>query len=150
MWGPRIKYAPDLLLLWREDRRLLEKNHTLTDGRRLDPPQIKTGTRLSWCGTHRMEGLFGIVGPGVIRGARLSKPTNLADIMPTLLFLANMPIPSDLDGKIVREAFEKVMLDSNTPVEGPPEDEIGQVGGGMSESESEKLIDLLSGLGYLN
>jgi arylsulfatase A-like enzyme len=86
----------------------------------------------------------------VIKGARLGKPTNLADIMPTLLFLANLPIPSDLDGKIVREAFEKIMLDSNPPVEGPPEDEIGQVGGGMSDSESEKLIDLLSGLGYLN
>ena len=106
MWGSEVKFAPDLLLLWREDPRLKENNFTLTNGMRLDPPETRPGSRLTWCGTHRMEGLFGIAGKGIREKAVFDKPVNLADMTPTVLYLAGMEIPSDLDGRLLEEAFD--------------------------------------------
>jgi predicted AlkP superfamily phosphohydrolase/phosphomutase len=173
LWGPAVSLAPDLLLLWREDRRLVENNYTLVDGRRLDPPEARPGDRLTWCGTHRqprarnagcapggrltwcgthrIEGLFGIAGQGAKAGISLERPVGLADTMPTILFLAGLPIPSDVDGRVILEAFEEGFVASNSPKVGPPEGlEPPLEEGGMTSSDSEKLLDLLEGLGYLH
>jgi predicted AlkP superfamily phosphohydrolase/phosphomutase len=151
LWGPKVGLAPDLLLLWAEDRRIRENAFRLVDGRTLDPPSKKEGTSLTWCGTHRMEGLFGIFGDGVVKGGRLGRPVNLADIMPTIHLVAGLPVPMDIDGRAVEKAFEPAFLIDNPPIEGPPEGDSGRSDAGVvSIDESDKLIDLLSGLGYLH
>lgn len=149
LWGPSTNLAPDLILLWREDRRLKENDYRLTNGSRLDPPGEKSGSRLTWCGTHRMEGLFGIAGEGIKPGNKLEAMPNLADVYPTICLAAGLPIPSDLDGRIIEGAFEDGYLDSHPPIEGPPED-VPEQKDIPPIDESEKMIELLEGLGYLH
>jgi len=150
LWGPVTSLAPDLLLLWREDSLIRENNYKLTDGRKLDPPETKPGSGLTWCGTHRMEGLFGIYGEGVSSGVRLKNVPNLSDVMPTIQYLSGMKIPSDVDGKIIDEAFTDAFLNENKPGFGPPDSGSTHTKVASSPDESEKMLDLLQGLGYLN
>ncbi len=150
LWGPFTRYAPDLLLMWREDARLKENGYQLVDGRRLDPPEERPGTELTWCGTHRMEGLFAAAGEGVSPGAKLTRVPNLSDILPTIHMLAGLPIPGDVDGKMIEDAFEREFIDSHRPIIGPPEDVSVGTGEHPSEDDSEKMIDLLQGMGYLH
>ncbi len=149
LWGPAVDLAPDLFLLWREDRRLKDNNYRLADGRALDPPERKSESRLTWCGTHRIEGLFGIAGEGVKKSLSLSNIPNLADILPTVNYLSDIEIPGDIDGRIIEEAFESDFLDSRKPKFGRPEEPVSREFEQISD-ESEKMIDLLEGLGYLN
>ena len=151
LWGPEIEFAPDLLLLWSEDRRIRENDFTLADGRKIDPPGQKDGSHLTWSGTHRMEGLFGMAGTGIRRGEILNKLTNLADILPAVHLVGRLAIPADVDGRVIESIFEPDFLLGNPPIEGPPEDPGGERETvPVSPDESDKLIDLLSGLGYLH
>ncbi len=150
LWGPAVDLAPDLLLLWREDRRLRDRDYLLTNGMRLDPPEVKSESRLTWCGTHRMEGLFGIAGEGVKAGGTLEASPTLADILPTLHYVCGMPIPGDIDGRVILEAFEEGFLDAHKPLVGPPEEPVSGDVKVSLQDESDKMIELLEGLGYLH
>ena len=151
VWGGWIENSPDLFLMWNEHSALKERNYVLMDGSRLDPPGIKGGSALTWCGTHRMEGLFGIFGDGVKVNSRIENPVNLADVMPTIHMISGLEIPSDVDGRPVISAFEDEYISSHPPIFGPPEDfDPSGKGQGISEEDSGKLLDLLQGLGYLN
>jgi len=150
LWGPAVNLAPDLLLLWNEDIRIRKNNYVLSDGRTMDPPEVKSGSRLTWCGTHRMEGLFGLYGEGVVPGFRPEIPVNLTDILPIVNYLSGMPIPEDADGRIPDGIFDKEFLNQNKPVTGPPDEPVSPGGGIQTPDESEKMLELLEGLGYLN
>ena len=153
LWGPQVKFAPDLFLLWREDPKILENDYTLTNGMKLDPPEKKRGSGLMWCGTHKIEGLFGISGENVNQGLSIQTPPLLTDIFPTIHLLADLPAPSDIDGRVISEAFDPDFVERKPLKYGPPGD--GDAPGsdrepGKSPEESEKMIELLEGLGYLN
>lgn len=150
LWGESIETAPDLFLLWREDPALKKNGYKLSDGSSLDPPGTKSGTELIWCGTHRMEGLVGFFGDGVNPGANLQPIPSLTDIYPTIQMLAELKIPSDIDGKPITGAFTDDFLKSCPPEYGPPEGGGGGSQSGLDDSENEKMQDLLKGLGYLN
>jgi predicted AlkP superfamily phosphohydrolase/phosphomutase/Tfp pilus assembly protein PilF len=62
---------------------------------------------------HRKFGVFLLAGPGVAAG-ELS-PVSILDIAPTLLYLQGLPIPGDMDGRLVREAFKPGFLAQHPP-----------------------------------
>lgn len=64
-------------------------------------------------GHHTNNGVFIISGPGLKSNVRLSKPINLTDILPTMLYILNLPIAKDMDGKPFLEAFEEKYLASH-------------------------------------
>ncbi len=53
---------------------------------------------------HTRNGLFIISGSLIKKGTSLNR-INLLDVAPTILSLAGVPIPSDLDGRVLSEAF---------------------------------------------
>ncbi|RLE93091.1 MAG: hypothetical protein DRN04_08390 [Thermoprotei archaeon] len=53
-----------------------------------------------------IESVFLIKGPSVKRGYRRKYPISLADVAPTLCYLAGLPIPRDADGKILYDIIE--------------------------------------------
>lgn len=150
IWGPSVDLAPDLFLLWREDPLLRQNEYRLVDGTSLNPPEQREGTRLTWCGTHKMEGILVLAGDGVRCGYTCAIIPNLADILPTISSLCGIEIPGDVDGKMISDMFERDFLDKIKPRIGPPEEPKGPESGSLSRDESEKMIDLLEGLGYLN
>jgi predicted AlkP superfamily phosphohydrolase/phosphomutase len=54
-------------------------------------------------GEHRQEGVLILKGPAFKKGKNLY--VNLIDIMPTILKVLDLPIPKDVDGKILRDVL---------------------------------------------
>ena len=55
-------------------------------------------------GNHRKDGIFIIKGKN-IRKNMIIENAEIIDIAPTILYLMGVPIPSDMDGKVLKDAF---------------------------------------------
>ena len=55
-------------------------------------------------GTHRLLGMLLVSGPGVRPGPLACEP-ELIDLAPTLLAVAGLPVPQDMDGRVLEELF---------------------------------------------
>lgn len=104
-------------------------------------------------GTHHsaLNGIFIMRGPGVRKAASPSSP-HIMDVTPTILYLSGIPVPDELDGRVLSEIFDDTFLEGN-PIsfteETPFLDEMGEEPRGMSKEEQGKLKEMLEGLGYL-
>jgi len=61
--------------------------------------------REEYSGTHRPEGILMARGPEIRKGQQL-RLSGIIDIAPTLLHILEIPIPQDMDGKVLRDLFE--------------------------------------------
>jgi hypothetical protein len=57
-------------------------------------------------GAHRPNGVFVASGQGVRRGISLS-PLSILDVAPLLLYMLDLPVPEDLEGRVPEALFEK-------------------------------------------
>jgi predicted AlkP superfamily phosphohydrolase/phosphomutase len=101
----------------------------------------------AYTGMHRKEGIFMLRGNG-LRRAYEAKHAEIVDMAPTVLHLLGLPIPRDMDGRVLTEVFDRHFL-ALRPVEytdeaAPP----GFSGTGLSEDEAEEVRERLRGLGY--
>jgi predicted AlkP superfamily phosphohydrolase/phosphomutase len=77
------------------------------------PPTMKNGRKqlsslaapgfYDWAGDHRPEGVVFIAGPGVQSNQRIV--ASVVDIVPTVLALMELPLPSSLDGTVIKDVF---------------------------------------------
>lgn len=95
------------------------------------------------------DGIFILSGPD-IRNNREIPPVTLMDFLPTLLYIQNLPVAEDLQGEVVRAAFEEEFLAAN-PVSYIPTYEYAREQSEQPvESEFNKEIEKkLKSLGYL-
>ena len=56
-------------------------------------------------GDHRRDGIVLLAGRGIAGGTRLT--ADIEDILPTLLYIQNLPQSEDFDGRVISEAFQK-------------------------------------------
>jgi Type I phosphodiesterase / nucleotide pyrophosphatase len=63
------------------------------------------GTGMVKSGCHDPKGMMMLYGPGVRRGGRINDCTNL-DIAPTLLTILGLPVPEEMKGRVMSEAFD--------------------------------------------
>ena len=47
--------------------------------------------------------MFAAFGPDIKSGLRSEVPSSNADLAPTILFLAGVPVPKEMDGRVLRE-----------------------------------------------
>ena len=99
-----------------------------------------------WCGTHSPTGLIAISGPA-IKNSRLK--AELEDVAPTILYAMGLPVPGDMDGRVVTDAFSPEHLASNPVVEGAASGPTVAQPHLLSEEEEKKVEDRLKQLGYL-
>lgn len=59
-------------------------------------------------GSHTSKGIFMAYGENIGRGK--IENASIYDVVPTVLYLLGIPIPSDIDGKPLKEVFEKMNL----------------------------------------
>ncbi len=152
--GQYVDRSPELLIRWREDipihgikidnyneEKRESGSHPLIPGE--DPRVIS--------GDHHLQGVFFIKGRDV-RENHVLKSARIIDIAPTVLYELGCPIPADMDGRLLRDAYINACLESN-----PPEIEKGSStrddkhGGltGYSEEDSESIAARLRDLGYV-
>lgn len=66
-------------------------------------------TRPDVAGTHNPEGIFLAGGPGIAAGRTLPQQS-ITDVAATLLHSLGLPIPSDLESRVIEDAFDATFL----------------------------------------
>lgn len=140
--GPHARLAPDLTVVLGDWRYRTIGLHDFTTHQLIAPAFGPTGD-------HRMEGIFVGSGPSFRKGATLGERANLMDIAPTILRLLGVPVPEDMDGRVLGEVIEGT---APSPSAGPVPDEIPPVAttqSGYTEEEDAAIQQRLADLGYL-
>ncbi len=135
--GPYAHRSPDL--------------HIILDGyRAIAFPLFATDNRIVTrqirgdSGCHRLHGVFIAWGPEIRSGGAVEN-ARLLDLAPTILHLLHLPVPDDMDGRVLTEA-----LITSRPVECRPTAPAGAgAEAGLSAEETAEVEERLRALGYL-
>ncbi|NWF52700.1 MAG: alkaline phosphatase family protein, partial [Nitrospirae bacterium] len=96
---------------------------------------------------HRMNGIFIIEGEGIKEHFRI-EGAHIIDIAPTVLYLLGLPIPNDIDGRVITSCFKEEYLKENAiqRSEHPSSSSIDTEGGKTyTEDEKKQLAEALKG-----
>ncbi len=87
-------------------------------------------------------------GPGIAQ--RITEPFNLVDVAPTVLYSLGLPVPSDMNGRMMDSLFAGGVLQANPPVYSSAS-AVASIGGQgeLSPEDTEKIREHLRDLGYL-
>lgn len=142
-WGPRVDEAPDLVFMPRDMKDGTFGLMAFGSNRWLTRVADRTGT-------HRMDGIVFVHGPGVRPGVQLAE-ASILDIAPTVLALMGEPIPAAMDGHVLERALQPELYaalqvrvadsQAGTPQDAPPSD--------LTADEEEILRKRLRDLGYV-
>jgi predicted AlkP superfamily phosphohydrolase/phosphomutase len=69
-------------------------------------PYQKPPPNLMHSGTHRKEGVFIAYGADIKRGREI-EDAKIYDIAPTILHMFGLPVPDDMDGRVLKEIFKE-------------------------------------------
>jgi len=95
-------------------------------------------------GCHRRDGIFIARGPEV-RTGKMVESARILDLAPTILHLMGLPVPADMDGRVLTET-----LSTSRPVERQSASPAsGDVDAGLSAEETAEVEGRLRSLGYL-
>ena len=151
--GKFVEDAPDIIVTWHHDDYRSRPSHTSNDGifmRRIERDELeKLEYHLQANADHRMDGIVFLHGHGFRKHYEI-KNSNIMDLAPTILFLFDIPIPEDMDGKVIREAFADDYWKDH-PIRFAAEGEKGEHRGmqDYSEEEADIIRSRLQELGYL-
>ena len=150
--GPYVDRAPDLTIEWNLDGEYSYVFRPSTGRKRppvckLDPAEMKTVKS----GDHRDHGIFIAAGPDLKTTTEISG-AEIIDLAPTILYLSGLPVPTDVDGRVLGEIFQDGHLAAH-PVRhvdaGASEVEPIATPRGFSGEEEEAVKARLQGLGYI-
>jgi predicted AlkP superfamily phosphohydrolase/phosphomutase len=151
--GPYLDQAPDLTLAWWDGVTLLGKPSFTQDGH--EPVVSFTGGRPisagEWGGTHALQGILVFRGKPFLEGKKLEQ-VEIVDLAPTLLHILGLPIPEDMDGRVLHEAFKAEFAATHsiaTRVHGASDEEPSPQERTYSDEEAVKVEERLRGLGYI-
>jgi predicted AlkP superfamily phosphohydrolase/phosphomutase len=98
-------------------------------------------------GDHRQNGIFVISGKG-IKSAETIHNAHIIDVLPTILYVHDLPIPEYVDGKVLKEVFknpEKEIRIEHTAEHNNKNEEYT-----YNDEETEDVKDRLKQLGYID
>jgi predicted AlkP superfamily phosphohydrolase/phosphomutase len=150
--GPFAHEGADLVLDWWSEDSLFSAQPSFpedTNKPALIIREHRPSEKSEWGGTHRLYGIVIAGGPAFRSGAEIAN-ARLIDIGPTILHLLDVPVPEDMDGKVLASAFQPDFLAAK-PVRS------GAASGtsatdrpsGYSDEEAAKVEERLQALGYL-
>lgn len=140
--GPFVGDAPDIIFECRSGYRvseLVSRHSALSDI-----------SHQPW-GFHEREGIFAIRGPGVRAGSQPNRAA-IQDVLPTLLYALGVPVPDDLDGRVLEELFTPEWRAEN-PQRSQHAESIKTKSDPTSpyaQAEESVIAERLRGLGYLD
>jgi predicted AlkP superfamily phosphohydrolase/phosphomutase len=140
--GPHQDLAPDLSIELADGGAVsILRSDTLV--RRREQPN----------GNHRPEGIFLANGPSIRSRASVDE-LSIIDVAPLLLYALDLPVPSDITGRIPDEVFEPGELErrparsmDNTATETTPESAGGEVT--YDTDDEATILNRLRALGYI-
>lgn len=138
--GPYLDRMPDLLLVM---ARGYEPIGSFDRDNLFVSPARRTGT-------HRSEGIFLAMGDGIIKGKEIEN-ASILDVCPTILYILDSPVPSDMDGKVL-DIFNPSYRAENPirhiDVSSPTTMEVGE-SKAWADAEEDEIKERLKALGYI-
>ncbi len=147
--GPYSGLSPDLTVVLTDWKYRTIGLHDFTTNKVISPAFGPTGD-------HRLEGILIATGPAFQAGAQ-PRGAALLDIAPTVLHLLGVPVPDDMDGRVLTELLQPSLSESAHL----PDDELALVAaqagavsgvssdGSYSDEQDAAIQQRLADLGYL-
>ncbi len=138
-------WMPDLILIPHDSLSVVRKIRGSSVVKWLPQSRIE--------GTHRPDGIIAACGLGIARTKDLR--THIVHCAPTILTMMGLPIPADMDGRVIETLFAskpEIRLEpasASTHRRSQTEAASSSIEGVYSESELQKVTERLSELGYL-
>jgi len=153
-WGPYTNRAPDIVCLQTGRKYLYSVSYFANSAYRHKKP-IKAYSlgELSHDpspnAAHSPEGIIIAWGENFKNGNKING-AKISDIAPTVLYLMGLPIPSDMDGKVLRDILKDSFLQENKMnfTEVKPQDTPVKGESGYTKGEEEEFKNALKDLGY--
>ncbi|QEH32057.1 Type I phosphodiesterase / nucleotide pyrophosphatase [Aquisphaera giovannonii] len=139
--GPHAHLAPDLTVVLRDWKYRTIGLHDFTTNKVISPAFGPTGD-------HRMEGIFIGSGPAFRPGAAPSG-ADLLDIAPTVLRLLGVPIPADMDGRVLDEVLDPSATPAAVEAEDAGSHPAEPVAATYGAEDEASIRERLTNLGYL-
>jgi len=138
--GEYVDKAPDLYLTMRKMTYITSCEWSVTN-------QL---LGLPWrSANHRKDGILIMYGRNLRKGHTL-KDCNIMDLAPTILYLMGLQVPSDLDGRVLINAFSSSYARTHPiRLEEKPRMPIERERYELSKEEEQKVKERLRALGYL-
>jgi predicted AlkP superfamily phosphohydrolase/phosphomutase len=130
--GPRLDQAPDLVIEY--------KNMYRPEA---SAPRLNPGLE----GRHERQGVFVAHGPRL--GQRSPEGACIEDIAPTVLHLLGLPVPEDMDGRVLVETLASDFAARRAVQLGPPALAERTAGEDYSPEEQAEVEEQLRALGYI-
>ena len=146
--GPFLDQAPDLLVEWADEP---ARSGLAWNG---DERQVVTIRKAAYRpflinGGHRKMGIFVAAGAPFRTGTTIEGAT-LYDIAPTLLYLMDQPIPTNLDGQLLSNAMNERWLQTQPPrFTEEDQDSFSGPAVSMPTKEEDTVMGRLRALGYV-
>jgi len=140
--GPQVPPLPDVVFSLR-DRPYLPSERMAAQAIIEPLPPESSG------GRHHPEGIFLAAGPGIRQGVPLDG-ARLIDVAPTILYALGLPVPEDMDGRVLTEVFTREHLAASPVRQGPPSMAPPAVEGHSDRQTDAIIAERLRALGYLD
>jgi predicted AlkP superfamily phosphohydrolase/phosphomutase len=141
--GPFVHFAPDVIFDLQEGYKVVP-----VPSSSLQVEDVSSAGG----GIHDMEGIFMASGP-VIQPAVRVKNANIVDVVPTILHAMNLPVPTSLDGKVIRDILREEYQDRDVLyVKDEIEERVSNANTEYyySDEDSAEIEERLRNLGYLD
>jgi predicted AlkP superfamily phosphohydrolase/phosphomutase len=142
--GECLELAPDLLFVAYEYAYISSKHFGFEES------DLMVRSAYANSGNHRQDGIFIAYERGIKRG-EIAQGARIIDIAPTVLYLMGIPIPEDMDGRVLTEIFDETYLIDH-PVQWQRQSKVEEgrlLGGAYSDGEADEVRRRLEELGYL-
>ncbi|GIL15341.1 MAG: nucleotide pyrophosphatase [Chloroflexota bacterium] len=139
--GAHLSDAPDILFLPKNLETIAFGDFEFGSNKIIEPSYGVSSS-------HRMNGIFIAAGPNIrpdVPSASLQSP-NLTDLAPTILHALNLPVPPDLNGRVLSALF----ADARAVTYGGSAAAEPATGEGYSQDEEAEVIERLKDLGYIS
>jgi predicted AlkP superfamily phosphohydrolase/phosphomutase len=157
--GPCVERAPDLIIDYHEPggfSYLSRPSNASKNGvviRKLTKMEIESARFQSKSGSHRNLGIFVAYGNSIRSGHHI-EGMHILDLAPTILHLLDIPIPTEMDGRVIDDCLKEEYRSKQTrrremrqPIfitEGPENQNLYTV------EEEEEIKKRLKGMGYID
>jgi predicted AlkP superfamily phosphohydrolase/phosphomutase len=153
--GDLVEKAPDLIIVYKDYAyfslpRLQYEPHTQIF---VNPSDDKSD-KMQASSYHTLNGICMLKGEGIKQHAEL-KGISIMDLSPTVLYMLDIPIPREMDGRVITEAFQpdvvnakKLAFEEQGGIE--TVSTVGVADGDpFNETDKKAIEEKLKGLGYL-
>lgn len=140
--GTFLEYAPDIMFILEDGR--YQADNVIGN-------KIFEACNSRMTGTHRMEGIIAVRGHG-IKQEWMIENAEIIDLAPTILYSLGIPLPDDMEGKVLSDMFTEDFIDAH-PIQYTKTSRSKIAGAGdtvLSSEETDIISQQLRDLGYLD